>query len=357
MHLLILRFSAMGDVALLVPVLSALAGKYSNIRMTLVTRRAFEPFFFNIPGVEVIGVDLKKPQYRGLKGLYRLFRELRVLGPYDFGIDVHGSTRSRILKFLFKFQGLKFSSIVKGRREKLKQTRRKRKKLYPLPHVVERYMHVFERAGFHAKPDKGPWISPDTRSRALATDFLKKNDIGRKEGFWIGIAPFAGHRPKTWPFVHVHELVSLLNRNMKCRIFLFGGGKQEIEQLRILEDSFPNVTTMVAGNLNIEGEMALIMRMDLMVAMDSFNMHIAALLGTKVLSIWGATHHYSGFGPYGQDERAIMEVPVEKLPCRPCSIFGNKKCYRRDLACMNWITPLEVFRRIESRLLERNRPV
>ncbi|MCB1304792.1 MAG: heptosyltransferase, partial [Leptospiraceae bacterium] len=110
MHLLILRFSAMGDVALLVPVLSALAGQYSSIRMTLVTRRAFEPFFFNIPGVEVIGVDLKLPQYRGLRGIYRLYRELKTLGPYDHGIDVHGSTRSRLLRLLFRLQRLPFAT-------------------------------------------------------------------------------------------------------------------------------------------------------------------------------------------------------------------------------------------------------
>src|SRR5690606_4511860 len=91
-------------------------------------------------------------------------------------------------------------------------------------------------------------------------------------------------------------------------------------------------------------------RLDVMVAMDSLNMHLAALLGVPVISIWGPTHPFSGFGPYGQGNEAIVQVPVAELECRPCSIFGNKPCFRKDLACMNRITPETVHARIRGRL-------
>ncbi len=344
MRLLVLRFSAMGDVALLTPVLNALEKEYSHLSITLVTRKTFKPFFYNIPGVEVIGVDVDK-DYRGLYGLYRLYRELRVLGPYQLGIDVHGSTRSRIIKFFFKFSGLRFESIVKGRREKRAQIRKHRKVLVPLPHVVDRYMHVFERAGYKADTGRGPWINPDTRSRSLAKDFLDKSKLPRKENLWIGIAPFAGHAQKLWPLGHMRELISLIRQNIPSQVFLFGGGKDEILQLQEIHDDFPE-TILVAGNLNLEGELALVLRLDVMIAMDSSNMHLAALLGIRVLSIWGATHPYSGFGPYGQDENSIVQIPVSQLPCRPCSIFGNRACFRGDLACLNWITARAVFNRL-----------
>ena len=344
MRLLVLRFSAMGDVALLAPVLSALEKKYSNLSITLVTRKSFEAFFYNIPGVEVIGVDVDR-DYRGLFGLYRLFRELKSLGPYQIGIDVHGSTRSRIIKFFFKFSGLRFESIVKGRREKIAQIRRRKKILNPLPHVIERYMHVFERAGFSADPSQGPWINPDTHSRALVRDFLNAKQVKKKENHWIGIAPFAGHEQKMWPLNLMKELISLIRQNIDCSIFLFGGGKEEIRQLTEIQSLFPE-SIMVAGNLNLEGEIALIMRLDVMIAMASSNMHLAALLGTRVLSIWGSTHPFSGFGPYGQDESSIVQIPTGILTCRPCSIYGNRKCFRGDLACLNWITPKDVYNRL-----------
>ena len=50
-----------------------------------------------------------------------------------------------------------------------------------------------------------------------------------------------------------------------------------------------------AGNLTLDEELALMSRLDLMIAMDSSNMHMAALSGTKVISIWGGTDPLTGF--------------------------------------------------------------
>lgn len=354
MRLLVLRFSSLGDVALLAPVLQALTSKYSRLSVTLVTRKMFEPFFYNIPGVEVIGADVDR-DYRGVYGLYRLYRELRKLGPYTFGIDVHGSIRSRILKLFFGwFSGLKFESIVKGRREKRRMTRRRNKRLEPLPHMIERYMRVFDRAGLSATPDRGPWINPDTHCRQQAKDFLVRSRIETKRNYWIGMAPFAAHPQKVWPMPQVEELLGRIERELDATVFLFGGGEREIAELSALAQKFPN-TVLVAGQLALEGEMALILRLDLMITMDSFNMHLAALLGKRVLSIWGATHRFSGFGPYGQPENTIIEIPPERLECRPCSVFGDKLCFRGDLACLNWITPQMVFERLLEHLPRQDR--
>lgn len=349
-RILVLRFSAMGDVALLTPVLTALSRKYSSLSVTLVTRKDFEPFFYNIPGVEVIGVNLKK-HYRGIYGLYRLYRELRKLGPYNFGVDVHGSTRSRLLRLFFLFSGLKFSKIVKGRREKFKQTRKSNKILTPLPHMVDRYMRVFERAGLGAVPEDGPYINPDTNSRALARNFLDQENLSRRENYWIGIAPFAGHAPKMWPLEKTEALLGLIEKKINATIFLFGGGEQEIDELRRIQKQYKS-TVLVAGKLSLDGEIALVKRMQLMLAMDSFNMHLAALLGVPLLSIWGSTHPYSGFGPYRYDESSIIQIAPEQLECRPCSIFGNKGCARGDLACLNFISPEHVLDRIEHKLYD-----
>jgi ADP-heptose:LPS heptosyltransferase len=125
MHLLVIRFSAMGDVALTIPVISSLVSSYPDVRITYVTKKEHEAFFYNIPDVEVIGIDLKDKHYQGLWGIYRLYKELKRLGPYDYGIDLHGSLRSKLLKFFFGKE-LKFATIVKGRKEK-KTTNKKKK--------------------------------------------------------------------------------------------------------------------------------------------------------------------------------------------------------------------------------------
>ncbi len=349
MHLLVLRFSAMGDVVLTIPVLSALISSYSELRITFVTRKSYESFFFNLPGVEVIGVDFSLSYYKGISGIYRLYKELLRLGPYDFGIDLHGSLRSKILKFFFGSK-LKFATIVKGRKEKKAQIRKKNKVLKSLPHTVERYLHVFERAGFFPRIQKGPWITLDFYSKKIAKDFLLNHQIIKKTEYWIGLAPFAGHIPKTWPFEKNFLLLELIQKHIKAKIFLYGGGSKEVKLLNELHQRFLEITILVAGKMSLLGEIALIENLDLMIAMDSFNMHISALIGTPVISIWGATHPYSGFAPFGQKEDRIIQIPYEVLKCRPCSIFGNKKCYRKDMACLNWIDPVDVFEKILEEL-------
>ena len=153
-----------------------------------------------------------------------------------------------------------------------------------------------------------------------------------------------------WPLEKMERLLERIQESLDATVFLFGGGKEEIEQLAELSGRFSN-TVLVAGKLPLNGEIALVLRLHLMLAMDSFNMHLAALLGIPLLSIWGSTHPYSGFGPYQYDDSSIIQIPPEKLPCRPCSIFGNKGCARGDLACMNWIEPEHVFDRIRDKLI------
>ena len=73
-----------------------------------------------------------------------------------------------------------------------------------------------------------------------------------------------------------------------------------------------------------------------MLSMDSANMHMASLVATPVVSVWGATHPYAGFMGWGQKPENIVQV---ELDCRPCSIYGQKPCLRGDYACMNMIKP------------------
>ena len=87
-----------------------------------------------------------------------------------------------------------------------------------------------------------------------------------------------------------------------------------------------------------------ISELELMISMDSANMHLASLVGTRVVSVWGATHYFAGFLGYGQSENDIVEIT--DLACRPCSVFGNKPCYRGDYACLNQIEISEILKKI-----------
>ena len=342
MNLLVLRFSAMGDVALLTPALIAVVAKYPNVQINLVTRGNFSPFFFNIPNLHVTGINLKK--YRGITGLYKMYKDLENLGPFDKVLDLHGSLRSILLSWIYRWKGIPVFKINKGRKEKLEQIRRKDKILKPLPHTVERYLKVFEHAGFPATIRKGPWINVDPDSKIFAGEYFKQNQLKKEKDLWIGFAPFAGHALKEWPYYKSSNLIKLILKEFQAKIFLFGSGDEE-EKLRQLIGDSPNCYIVSGGKMGIRGEIGIMEKLDLLIGMDSSNVHIMALLKKPVIGIYGTTHPHSGFGPFGQEDIGVVQVD---LPCRPCSIYGNVSCHRKDFACMELIDPQDIIRRIRT---------
>jgi ADP-heptose:LPS heptosyltransferase len=132
----------------------------------------------------------------------------------------------------------------------------------------------------------------------------------------------------------MEKVVEHLSKQPDTTLFLFGSKGYEESILCQWEFRFLN-TCCMAGRYSLIEEIELISRLDVLLCMDSANMHFASLVGTKVVSIWGATHPYAGFYGYKQDSRNAVQVD---LPCRPCAIYGNKRCYRKDYACMRRIT-------------------
>ncbi|MBD2755491.1 glycosyltransferase family 9 protein [Spirosoma validum] len=346
-QLLLLRFSAMGDVALLAPVVQAFTVRYPEVSVTLVTRQKFAVFFEQFPNVRVVGADFEG-RHKGFNGLVRLFSELRQLGPFRVVVDAHQNLRSAVLKSLFRLVGVSSVTIDKGRAEKKALTRKENKVRRRLAHSVERYARAFDQAGFTLEPSRSFQFPPVTSAEAELTTFLAHQPIAPNAP-WLGIAPFAQHQQKMWPFERFAPLLEKLYANQPVTIFLFGGGSEEIRQLETLRQRFPQVV-LVAGQLSLATELALIRRLKGMLCMDSGNMHLAALSGVPVLSIWGATHPDAGFGPWGQGDEAILQISTDVLTCRPCSVFGNKPCWRGDLACLYDISVEAVADRIRQLL-------
>ena len=161
----------------------------------------------------------------------------------------------------------------------------------------------------------------------------------------IGMAPFALHQEKTYPPAKMKEVIRLLEKDNRYKIFLFGSPGDAVV-LGQWQDEFKNVQSL-AGKLNLKNELHFISNLDVMVSMDSANMHFASLYGVPVISIWGGTHPYLGFYGWGQSPQNAVQVDLE---CRPSSVFGNKECPRDDLACMNLISPITVYDRIIQQL-------
>jgi len=304
----------MGDVAITVPVLRVLTHTYPNVKITVLSRPFFKPFFEGISNLKFLEADVYGKHKR--LGLIKLANEAKDLG-IDAVADLHNVIRSKVITNYLKVKGLKTVTIDKGRSEKKALISSEGKNISQLKTTHQRYADVFEKLGFPI--DLKQFVAPARKQLPPKLNGL----IGVEPKKLIGIAPFAAYQSKMYPLGLMAEVIRELDATNKYRIFLFGGGKQEIEQLKKLENPFANVTN-VAGKLTFEEELTLISNLDLMLSMDSGNGHLAAMYGVPVVTLWGVTHPFAGFVPFNQPESNQLVADREKYPFIPTSIYGNK---------------------------------
>lgn len=334
----------MGDVAMTVPVLRALVLQYPEVKITLVSRPFFQPFFEGIPNVNFFGVDLNQ-RHKGFVGLLRLFFDLRKL-EVDLVADLHNVLRSKVVRMLFALSGKKVAATVKGRAEKKALTSLTHKVFAPVKSMVERHVDTFQQLGFsidvtHPKfPEKAILSEEALKQLGVTSDISKSNAIG--------IAPFAQYESKVYPQDFMQQVIDALAENKNNLLFLFGGGATEIQKLKALQNKHDNVF-VVAGKVSFEAELQLISNLDVMLSMDSGNAHIAAMLGVKVITLWGATHPYAGFKPFNQPDDFCLTSDRAQFPLLPTSIYGNKKVEGYD-EVMRTILPSQVIEKINSNL-------
>ncbi|MFT5736424.1 MAG: ADP-heptose:LPS heptosyltransferase [Maribacter sp.] len=346
-HLLVIRLSAMGDVAMTVPVLIALTQKYPHLKITVLTKPFFEPILAQIPNVTVHKAEVKG-RHRGVLGLWKLYKELKHTG-IDSVADLHNVLRSSILKRFFKFQGIPFVQVDKARKEKKALTAVENKIFKPMKMMHLRYADVFASLGFPVALENRHILS------TLEITLRLKQVFGLKVKRNIGVAPFAAFSGKMYPVHLMKEVLEQLNSLGAYQILLFGGGSTEKKQLEVWEQELEHCVSVV-GKINFEEELALISNLDLMVAMDSGNSHLAAMYGIPTITLWGVTHPFAGFYPFGQAQANALLSDREKYPLIPTSVYGNKFPGGYDRA-METIAPEQVIQKIKEVLrLKETKP-
>lgn len=340
---LVIRLSSFGDVAMLVPVVFSVAAKYPQDRFSVMTRKAFAPLFENLGfNVNVIPLDVKK-KHKGIRGFFKVIRRISVMG-FSHVADEHDVLRSKGIRYFMKMSGRKVAHIDKGRKEKENVIVTK-DLAAPLKSTIQRYQEVFDKLGFPAEMVFNNYFD------FLPRDFANlKPIITKKTGKWIGVAPFSKHKGKIYPMDKMEQIVATLSKEQDTTIFLLGSGKEEQKILSAWAKKYPNIIDPT-GKLNLEKELLLISYMDVVLSMDSANMHLASLVQVPVVSVWGATHPNLGFFGFGQDINNAVQVDLE---CRPCAVFGELPCKRGDYACLDRITPDSIIQRINNVLDKKN---
>lgn len=334
-HLLIMRLSAIGDVAMTVPIVLALRQQYPKLKITVVSRPFFQTLFTSIDNVDFYAADVENDQ-SGITGLYKLYKNLS-LRNIDAFADLHNVLRSKIVGLFFKLAGVKVAVIHKGRIERKKLTALKPKTRSPIKSMIQRHADVCKTLGLPIDLSKVELPGAQNLSREVL------GITGEKDNKWVGIAPFATYETKMYPLQQMQQVIDLILQK-GYKIFLFGGGKKEVEQLQKMA-SVSDECVNIAGKFNFKDELTLISHLDLMISMDSGNGHIAALYGIPVITMWGNTHPSAGFIPFRQTLKNSILPDLNKYPYVPTSVYGNKIVdgYKD---CMKSIQPQEVVQKV-----------
>lgn len=337
--IIVLRFSAMGDVAMVASVLQEFVVQNSGAELIMVSRAAFKPFFDGIKNVTFHAIE-PKTTHKGMLGLYQLYLELKKYNPVAIA-DLHDNIRSRAICLFFRMLGvkIKIKRIDKGRSEKKALTRSDNKIFKQLKQTVERYADVFR--AFSLNLNLSHRITRNKKPIPAKAENLFNISYTKK----IGISPFAQHVYKVYALTNMEVVIADLN-NLGYDIFIFGGGKEEQLVAANWQDKFKNVKNMI-GNFSLSEELAIISNLDIMLSMDSAGMHMASLMGVPVISIWGPTHPYAGFLGYGQQESDCLQI---NHPARPNSIYGNKPCLCDEIPCIDLVTPESIVNKIKQKL-------
>jgi len=336
LNILVIRLSALGDVALTVPVIKSVLKSNNDIKIFMLSK-SFHSALFDDDRITFIKADIYN-QHKGIFGLNRLVKETLSSYKIDVVVDLHNVIRTKIIRKIFAFRAVKSVYLKKDRRQ-IHKIINKDEPLVELSHITSRYLDVFNKILPETKLINSKYLSYDYNNLLNHLDFNKKT---------IGIAPFSSHKSKQWGL----DKISLLIKQVPdCNFILFGGGEYEINKLSMLEDKYSNCTS-IAGKFSLVDELSIMNKLDVMISMDSANMHLATLVGIPVISIWGSTHSYLGYSPLN-NKNNIIETPVSDLKCRPCSIYGklsDAKLEECGHLCMENISVENVIRKLKPYL-------
>ena len=327
-NVLVMRLSVLGNVAMTIPVLYPVCKANPDTRFIMLTKKWPASMFHDRPAnLKVVDFDVNE-NHSGLIGLLKLAAQLHKLYDIDAVADLHNVSGTWIIDAYMKLRGAKIARLDREKPKRRALVNHKSNE--PVTPIHERYRNAFRQLGFEA-PDNFTHLY-EGRDWPTSPIVLNKEEGQR----WIAVSPFSSHKGKAYPLELMEQVIAELTKHENYRIFLMGGGKSEKIALRPIARKYKNVVSMAEVKHKFIDEYALLGNCDLMLTMESANMHLASLVDLQAMTIWGPTSPSCGYLGYNQVEEDDIQLDMD---CRPCSITGDKPCRYGDYRCLKNISP------------------
>ncbi len=339
-HILIIRFSSIGDIVLTTPTLRALRRRFPDARIDMATKQEYAELVETNPALNHV---YRYDSRSGIGGVLRFGRELRQIR-YDLCVDLHGNVRSRALRLLIQpTTQTVFSKQMLARTLLVRAKINRYGRILPVP---ERYLASVARFGVQ-NDEKGLELFPTQNEETHVAGLFAAEHLHDEE-LVVGFGAIAAHPLKQWPIENFIALGQRLIERHQARIVLFGGPGDRATAERIAQQ-LSNQPIVLCGRVSLLASAVALKRCAIFVGNDTGTVHIAAAMQRPVVALYGPTVEEFGFYPY----RTPAKVISTPLPCRPCTHTGKGHCKIRETrACMTRIRIDDVFEAVETLLRE-----
>lgn len=316
MRVLVVRYSALGDVVLATSILDPLLAAHPGAHVEWVTSPAYAPLLAGLPQLAAVHALPK-----GTGATLALRRALA--GKFDVAVDLQNKVRSGLVARAAAPRRLTFQRRSIGQAVGA---------LFgddpPLvrAHQTQLYTEVLAPLGVTAAGATHVSLSERGRAEAEAA-------LGAVRGPVVAVAPGAAWATKRWAPERFAATADALAAHGASIVLAGGPGDREAFAAFRAAAKAPVAADL--SDLSVEGLAAAIARVDLLVSCDSGPVHLASALGTPVVAVFGPTSPVR-WGPSGPAARVVRSGP----PCSPCTNHGDPACPNQNgHRCMGDLQP------------------
>lgn len=333
---LVPQTSFLGDVVLTTPLLSAIRRRLRPRRLSVMVRPDAVPLVEGHPDVDDVLVDAKQGADRGPAGLLRAAARVR-RERFDLAVAPHRSLRTALLLALARIPRRVGFDASRGAALFHETVPRDRSR-----HDVQRNLALMDAVGGWSEPPPALHVPVTDEARRRAAALL-----GDARGPLIGLAPSSVWATKRWTEAGFAFVAAAMHA-AGATVVLLGAPGDEARARRIVDQAGVGMLDLT-GRTDLATFVAVVDRLDLLVANDSAPMHVATARATPVVAVFCATTPALGYGPWG-DATAVVGA---ELDCRPCARHGGRSCPRGTDDCRHLVEGASVVSAVH-RLLVRS---
>jgi len=330
-RILIRSTNWIGDAIITTPAVRTIRRNFPNAKISILALPWVADVFAASPHVDEVILYQKKKEHSGMAGMWKL-AGLLAEQRFDLAILLQNAISAAILT---KLAGIpaRAGYTTDGRALLLTNGVKLRREVKKI-HQVNYYQEMLRGLGLVCGSNELFLQLPEPD---IAWARAQAGGLG--PGPLVGLNPGAAYGPaKRWPAGYFKQLATLLRRELRATMVVFGTGA-DAEAAREIEQGAPGHVVDLAGKTSLAQAMAMIGVCDVFVTNDSGLMHVSAALGVPTLAIFGSTDHVAT-GPRGSKTRIIRH----ETECSPCL---KPEC-PTDFRCMLSIEPEEVWKEMEK---------